>query len=141
MTRRGAVVAGCAAAVAVALAVELVVEGGEDEPPARELPAADQKRLPIKASLGNLCPGASTPQRFERRLRRQADRLLVELERRPDWLVDYTYYTEQHPPQRTTITVRELGEEALHDLEVFADAGGPRECEPELQQQLRAALG
>jgi hypothetical protein len=48
-----------------------------------------QAQLPTEESLGNLCPGAETPPKVTRRLERQSEVLIRELERHPGWLVDY----------------------------------------------------
>ncbi|MDQ3739959.1 MAG: hypothetical protein M3389_03350 [Actinomycetota bacterium] len=129
----GALVLAVAAIPLVLGAVETV-----DRADARELPAADQSRLPIGLSLGNLCPGAETPRHIVRRLRRQTEQLLVELERRPEWLVEYTYHYSDMDPDRTRITVEELAEEGLRALE--NGNWGSRVCAPDLQRRLREAL-
>ena len=106
------------------------VERGE------HVPASLERQLPIKASLGNLCPGAESDPEFERQLRRQTEVLIRELERRPNDLVTYTYYDAHSADQdRRDITIRELAEEQLADIE----SGGPR-CVPELERRIRAAL-
>jgi hypothetical protein len=106
------------------------VERGE------HVPASLERQLPIEASLGNLCPGAESDPEFVRRLRRQTDVLIRELERRPDDLVTYTYYdADSADEDRREITIRELAEEQLADIE----SGGPR-CVPELERRIRAAL-
>jgi hypothetical protein len=110
-----------------------------DRADAPKLPPADQRRLPIELNLGNLCPEASTPREDVQRLRAQAERLIVELRRRRDWLVDYTYYYEETGPETEEITVEELAQYQLHLMEVGGGEGFP-ECAPELQRRLRAAL-
>lgn len=100
------------------------------------LPDSLQSRLPTKLSLGNLCPGAGTPAQTERGLRRGAELLIRELGRRATHLVTYTYYdAHSGDEERREITLRELAEEQLKDLE----AGGP-DCSPELQRRLRRAI-
>jgi hypothetical protein len=100
------------------------------------VPAAVQRQLPIEMSLGNLCPGASTPDKLERDIRRRAEVLIRELQRRPNDLVSYTYYySDGADDERRDITVRELAEEQLADLE----SGGPN-CAPELASRIRNAL-
>ena len=100
------------------------------------VPASLERRLPIRLSLGNLCPDASTPPRLSRRLRRQTDVLIRELERRPDDLVTFTYYdAHSADDDRREITIRELTQEQLADLET-----GGRNCAPDLQRRIRAAL-
>ena len=101
---------------------------------APHLPDALQAQLPTEESLGNLCPGAETPRKVVRRLERQTEVLIRELDRRPDWLVSYVFYYSDDPPERRDITVRELAEEQLRDLE----AGG--RCAPRLQRRFRDAL-
>ena len=95
---------------------------------------AVQARLPTDESLGNLCPGAETPRKITRRLQRQVEVLIRELDRHPNWLVAYVYYYSDDPPERRNITVLELAEEQLRDLETGGD------CVPELQRRIRAAL-
>jgi hypothetical protein len=98
--------------------------------------AALQRQLPVRESLGNLCPGAETPADVEREIRAGADVLLRELRRRPDDLVTYTYYYSDGGGTDTRdITIRQLAKEQLADLE----AGG-RDCAPDLQRRLHAAL-
>jgi hypothetical protein len=100
------------------------------------LPDSLQSRLPTKLSLGNLCPGAGTSAETERDLRRGAELLIRELGRRATHLVTYTYYdAHSGDEERREITLRELAEEQLKDLE----AGGP-DCSPELQRRLRRAI-
>ena len=100
--------------------------------PAERLPAAVQRQLPIKYSLGNLCPLAHTPQGLEEQIRRQAAVLLRELRRRPDALVSYTYEYEDRDPETKEITVRALAEQSLSDL--------PERCAPKLRERLQRAL-
>jgi hypothetical protein len=100
------------------------------------VPASLERRLPIELSLGNLCPGAGTEPRLERELRQQTEVLIRELGRRPDDLVTYTYHdAHSADDDRREITIRELAEEQLSDLET----GGPN-CAPELERRIRAAL-
>jgi len=107
---------------------------------ATELPPADQRRLPSRLSLANLCPSASSSPRLERRLRRQAAVLVAEVERRPDRLVDYTVYdSHTAEPTKTQISVEELAEQRLHELEV-ANSHGVERCAPRVQRRLEAAL-
>ncbi len=47
----------------------------------------------------------------------------------------YTYHYSDDPDERRDITIRELAQEQLHDLEL-----GGRRCAPDLQRRLRAAL-
>ena len=118
------------AALPVLWAAAATAERGE------HVPASLERQLPIEASLGNLCPGAESDPEFVRRLRRQTGVLIRELERRPDDLVTYTYYDAHSADEdRREITIRELAEEQLADIE----SGGPR-CVPELERRIRAAL-
>ena len=117
-------------------ALPLLWAGNETVRRAERVPASLERQLPIELSLGNLCPGASTEPQIERRLRRQTRVLIRELGRRPNDLVIYTYYdADSADEDRREITLRELAQEQLSDLE----AGG-RNCAPELQQRIRAAL-
>lgn len=99
--------------------------------------AAFERRLPTDFHLANLCPGSVTPKRLRARLEAQAETLIREVQRRPDWLVPYTYYSSDTEPsvERREITVRELAEEELG----FYEAAGPR-CKGGYQARLRAAL-
>lgn len=99
---------------------------------APHLPAAVQRQLPIEESLASDCEkeAASNP-RMEARVRV----LVRELERNPDALVTYTYYYADGPePEPRDITVRELAQEVLVDLE--ANPG----CRTELRRQIEDAL-
>lgn len=97
--------------------------------------AAVQAQLPIKLSLANLCPHSETPGALRRELRRSAQLMINLLQRRPNDLVAYTYYYEDAPDDRRNITIKELAEEQLENLE---DGGG--DCAPQLKRQIRAAL-
>ena len=99
------------------------------------VPASVQAQLPTEISLGNLCPGSETPPRVERDVRRRAEALIRELRRRPDQLVTFTYYYSDDPEERRDITIRELAEEQLKDIE----SNGPN-CAPELERRIRAAM-
>jgi len=99
------------------------------------VPASVQAQLPTRLSLGNLCPGTQTPPRIERDLRRRAEALVRELERRPHDLVTYTFYYSDSPEERRDITIRQLAEEQLGDMEAHGS-----NCAPRLQRRLRAAL-
>ena len=99
------------------------------------VPAAIQGRLPTEISLGNLCPGSETSAEVERDIRRRAEALLRELRRRPAQLVTYTYYSSDGDDERRDITIRELAEEQLKDM----DAYGPN-CDPDLERRLRKAM-
>jgi hypothetical protein len=110
--------------------------GAETARRGQHVPASLERRLPIELSLGNLCPGAGTEPRIERELRRQTEVLIRELERRPDDLVTYTYYDAHSADEdRREITIRELAQEQLGDLET----GGPN-CAPDLARRIREAL-
>jgi hypothetical protein len=100
------------------------------------LPPSVQSRLPTQISLGNLCPGASTPADLERDVRRRAEVLIREVRRRPTHLVTYTYYSAHGgDDERRQITIRELAEEQLKDI----DADG-RNCAPDLARRIRGAM-
>jgi hypothetical protein len=105
---------------------------------AEYVPAAVQARLPTDFSLGNLCPGTETPPSERRDLRRQAERLIRELQRHPGDLVTYTYYlADEGRADRVDITVREVAQEELESLRT----NGGSKCEPELQRRLREGIG
>jgi hypothetical protein len=119
-----------AAAVPALWAASETVRRGE------HVPAALEQQLPIEYSLGNLCPGAGSPPELERRIRRETEVLIRELGRRPHDLVTYTYYDAHSADEdRREITLRELAEEQLADIE----SGGPN-CVPDLERRIRAAL-
>ncbi len=126
LTTAAAVAFLVAAAPAVWAALETV---RRDKP----LPDRVQASLPLRTSLGNLCPNSGTA--GDTRFERQSVALLRELDRRPYRLVTYTYYYSDEPEEEKEITVRELAEEQLSDL----DSGGDN-CAPELQRRLRDAL-
>jgi hypothetical protein len=103
--------------------------------PGRIARASVEARLPIELSSGNLCPDAETPVDVERDVRARAEALIIELGRRPNELVTYTYYDAHGPDdEEREITIRELAEEQLADL----DSGG--DCAPELRRRIRAAM-
>lgn len=97
--------------------------------------AGVQARLPTELSLGNLCPHTETPGALRRELRSGAQWMVKLLRRRPNHLVTYTYYYEEGDDERRHITIKELAEEQLKDLE----DGGPG-CAPKLKRQIQAAL-
>ena len=113
------------------------------DPDAPRLPQSLQEQLPVELYLSNLCPSAETPPRLLRMLRRQANVLLRERERRPDWLLTYTFYFENSEPDTHDITVRQLAELQLQDLktgdELERELTG-RPCEPGLIRRLEEAL-
>jgi hypothetical protein len=118
--------------VALLPAAWAAVETTRRGPP---LPASVQRQLPTKISLGNLCPGAETPAAVEQDVRGRAEVLIRELRRRPTHLVTYTYYSSDGDDERREITIRELAEEQLKDIE----SNGPR-CAPDLERRLRSAM-
>jgi hypothetical protein len=122
----------------VALAALATGCSGERDSEAAHLPLQVQRQLPLDVSLGNLCPGAETPPDLARDLRRRAEALLRELRVHPDFLVTYTFFTEEEGPQRESITVREVAERQLDDLRSGGSDLG--ECVPVLQQKLETAL-
>ena len=109
-----------------------------DRSGAPHAPSELEAQLPIELSLGNLCPGAETDPATVRKLKRQAEVLLREVEAHPDWLVTYTYYYSDTEDTEDTreITIEELAEEGLTSLEAGGDG-----CQPELQHRLREAVG
>jgi hypothetical protein len=108
---------------------------GETRQRGPHVPGSVQAQLPTEISLGNLCPGSDTRPAVERDVRRRAEALIRELRRRPDQLVTYTYYSSDDPQERRDITIRELAEEQLEDI----DSNGP-DCDPELERRIRAAM-
>jgi hypothetical protein len=98
------------------------------------VPASVQRQLPTDVSLGNLCPGASDPS-FERDVRRRAEVLIRELRRRPNDVVTEVSSFSDGSDERRDITVRELAEEQLADMESPAS-----DCDPELRRRIRAAM-
>jgi len=129
--RRGAVALGLFA-VALLPVAWAAIETSQRGP---HVPASVQRELPTKLSLGNLCPGAESDPAVERDVRRSAEVLIRELRRRPDDLVTYTFYFSDDPEERRDITIRQLAEEQLDDIE----SGGPN-CIPELERRIRAAM-
>jgi hypothetical protein len=115
------------AAPALLLAGLAVACGSEHGP---HVSPAVQRSLPVDYSLGNLCPGAETPQALERRISATADALIRELHRRPDDLVTYTFYSEESDPETRDITVRQLAEEQVSALD----------CNPRLKHRIQAAM-
>jgi hypothetical protein len=122
----------CTAAItgsAVAVALERIPSGPH-------VPPSVQRALPTDVSLGNLCPNAQSPPDLERDVRRRAEALLTQLQENPGHLVTYTfYYSDGGGTERRDITIREVAEDQLADLE-----SGGRDCAPNLQRRLRAAL-
>jgi hypothetical protein len=117
------------ALVPVAYATVETIERGP------HVPASVQRELPTELSLGNLCPGAEPSGELERDVRRRAETLIRELRARPDHLVTYTFYDAHGPDEQREITIHELAEEQLADIE----SGGPN-CAPELERRIRAAM-
>jgi hypothetical protein len=129
--RRGAAIVCAGIVVGVALAgIVAEVRRGP------HVPASVQRQLPTNISLGNLCPGASTPKDVERDIRSKAEVLLRELDEHPQHTVTRTaYYSDGGGSEREDITIRQLAQEQLDDLE-----SGGRGCDPELQRRLREGL-
>lgn len=125
-------VAAAAFAIAAAPGAWAAVEHGRRGP---HVPSSVQRALPTETSLGNLCSAVEVDpdRRMLADVRRRAETLVRELRRNPQHTVTYTYYWSDGPDERRDITVRELAEEQLDDL----DGGG---CEPELRRRLRALL-
>lgn len=132
LERRGSALALGFFAVALLPAAWAAVETSQRGP---HVSASVQSELPTEISLGNLCPGTMTPTGVEQDVRRRAEALIRELRQRPDHLVTYTHYYSDDPEERRDITIRELAEEQLKDME----SNGPN-CEPGLQRRLRAAM-
>jgi hypothetical protein len=99
------------------------------------VPASVQSQLPTEVSLGNLCPGAETSSDVEHDVRRSAEVLIRELRRRPTHLVTYTYHSSDGDDERRDITIRELAEEQLKDME----SNGPT-CDPDLERRISTAM-
>jgi hypothetical protein len=131
-----------AAALLAALLAACATSETRSDDDARYVPEAIQAQLPLDISLGNLCTHAETPLRLARDLRQKAEVMLRELHDHPDSLVTYTFYTEEDPPERKPITVRELAQLQLNDLKSGEQAerllGGS--CAPELQRRVEEAL-
>jgi hypothetical protein len=129
--RRAPVAIGLAA-VAILSAASTVFRWVDRGP---HVPASVQRELPTDISLGNLCPGSETPADLEADLRRRAEALIRELRRNPDHLVTDTVHYSHGGQERREITIRDLAEDQLSDLEAF----GP-DCAPELERRIRAAM-
>ncbi|HWM08741.1 MAG TPA: hypothetical protein VNO82_05340 [Solirubrobacteraceae bacterium] len=99
------------------------------------VPASVQRELPTDVSLGNLCPGAESDREFEDDVRRRAEVLIRELRRNPDHVVTDTVYYSHGGDEERDITIRDLAEDQLADIE----SGGPN-CAPELERRIREAL-
>jgi hypothetical protein len=125
-------------AIACVAGVVLVFAVGVAAEPRRgpHVPASVQRQLPTNVSFGNLCPDASTPKELEREIQRKADVLLRELDAHPHHTVTRTvYYSDGGGEDTEEITIRQLTEEQLSDLET----GGPG-CDPQLKRRLCAAF-
>jgi hypothetical protein len=127
-------VAGFCALLCVLTAGASVVEEVREGPP---LPAAVQRQLPIDVSLVVLCPYEDVNEAERPRARAALEVLLRELRERPNHTVTYTFYWAHSEEEVREITVRELAEVTLDDLE-HGDARGP--CAPEVRKRLSAAL-
>lgn len=93
------------------------------------VPPAVQQALPVELGVGNVCPGASNRSMRTRALA-AVDALVAQLRRDPDALVTKTYYYEDGP-QTTDITVRELAQDGLEEL---------NGCAPSVETRIRQAL-
>jgi len=133
---RISVTAGVICGAACALALASAVVGRAQRGP--HLPPSVQARLPLKLSLGNLCPGAESSEAVLRDVRARGEVLVAELRARPNHLVKYTYYWAHVGEDIKDITVRKLAEEQLADLESGGFSGSG--CAPDLQERLRAEL-
>jgi hypothetical protein len=123
----------CGGVCVLALVGDALVELRKGPP----LPAAVQRRLPSQNSLLALCPWADDARADQARARASVDVLLRELRQRPNHTVTYTFYWAHSDEEVRDITVRQLADTTLDDLE-HGDARGP--CAPEVQARLRAAL-
>ncbi|MDQ3934069.1 MAG: hypothetical protein M3340_05490 [Actinomycetota bacterium] len=85
--------------------------------------------------LGVLCDPEAEPD-DARQARGHLETLIRELRDNPDLLVTYTYTYSDEPSDTREITVRELAEEQLDDLE----EGFQPHC-PQVERRLRDALG
>jgi hypothetical protein len=132
LPRRGDAIALSCFAVALVPAAWAAVETARRGP---HVPPSVQRRLPTDISLGNLCPGAETPARVEADVRRRAEVLIRELHRRPAATVTYTEYFSDGGDERRDITIHDLAEQQLEDME----SNGPG-CDPELERRLREAM-
>ena len=110
------------------------VASAVDHANAEHVPPAVQRQLPLQLGFGNLCRDAQTPESLRRRIRREAEVLLRELDRRPDALVAYTYEYEGRAPETKDITIRRLAEQRLEELD------RSQRCAPKLRQRLEQAL-
>jgi hypothetical protein len=85
--------------------------------------------------LGVMCERDAEPD-DARRARGHLETLIRELRTNPDLLVTFTYTYSDEPSETREITVRELAEEQLNELE----EGFQPDC-PEAERRLREALG
>jgi hypothetical protein len=113
--------------------VVVAASGCGGSPSGHRAPAVVERSLPIDLYLANLCPAGLTDRKTTTELRRQARVLIREARVHPDWLVEYTYYSEDGADERRLITIRQLAREHLQSLE-----DQDRNCEPGLQRQLEA---
>ena len=129
---------GPAAVTAVGLAPALVVWTVAavqtiDRSDSPHAPPSLEARLPNPYDrLSDVC-GKVEPE-YAARLRRKTDVLIRELRNRTELLVTVTYTYSEVPSETREITVRELAEEKLDDMD---EHGGP--C-PEVERPLRQAL-
>ncbi len=119
----------------VVIAITSEEDPGESEPAPPELIA----QLPLKYGIGNLCRGADSPPWLVRRLNREVDVLVREIDRHPDWVVPYTIHYEGGDQETLELTISELGERVLDDLSYAEVAGSP--CAPEVRERIESALG
>ncbi|MDA0183129.1 hypothetical protein OJ997_22660 [Solirubrobacter phytolaccae] len=127
---RAGVAALCAALIAFAFLGDVVTELRKGPP----LPATVQRELPVQYSLVVLCPWSDEDQT---RARASIDVLIRELDARPDHTLTYTVHWAHGDEDVRDITVRQLADITLDDLE-HGDVRGP--CAPDLQRRIRAAL-
>lgn len=130
---RQGVAAFCVLLCALNVGATLVEEIQEGPP----LPAAVQRQLPIDVSLLVLCPWEDIDESARPQARASIEVLLRELRERPHHTVTYTFEWAHDDDEVREITVRELAELSIDDLQ-HGDARG--QCAPDVQERLRAAL-
>ena len=108
---------------------------------AKRVPASLRAQLPIEWSLSVLCPKSGFPAGAARGVRRQAEVLLREVRRHPDWVLSYSYpYADQPGEFTRDMTIHELGEQELQSIKDLDGATG-KPCLPSYRRRLEAALG
>lgn len=95
------------ALVPVGMAASAWLQRGEHVSPSL------QAALPVRDSLNQMCPEASSPPEYRSRLRMMAETLIREARRRPNALVTFTFYYSDDPEETRDITIRQLVGETL----------------------------